>query len=77
MQGYLASVWGMSAVVGPAIGGLFSEYASWRWIFVVNLPVGRRRRWLLARNYREGVERRTRGASTSPAPRCSSSAGRS
>ena len=48
VQGYLASVWGMSAVVGPAVGGLFSQYASWRWIFV-DQPAGRRRRRLAAR----------------------------
>src|SRR3954470_14766439 len=60
VQGYLASVWGMSAVVGPAIGGLFSQYASWRWIFVVNLPVGIAAVWLLARNYHEAVARTRR-----------------
>ncbi|QNG17555.1 MFS transporter [Rhodococcus triatomae] len=38
-QGYLASVWGISAVVGPTLGGLFSEYLSWRWIFFVNIPL--------------------------------------
>src|SRR6185369_1281496 len=35
VQGYLASVWGMSAVIGPTLGGVFSEYVSWRWIFFV------------------------------------------
>jgi EmrB/QacA subfamily drug resistance transporter len=60
VQGYLASVWGMSAVVGPAIGGLFSQYLSWRWIFVVNLPVGVAAAVLLARNYHEGVTRSRR-----------------
>src|SRR4051794_17984288 len=29
VQGYLASVWGISAVVGPTLGGVFSEYVSW------------------------------------------------
>lgn len=40
VQGWLASVWGIAAVVGPAIGGLFAEYATWRWIFYVNVPIG-------------------------------------
>ena len=40
VQGYLASVWAVSAVVGPTLGGVFSDYVSWRWIFFVNLPLG-------------------------------------
>src|SRR3954452_21509600 len=60
VQGYLASVWGMSAVVGPAVGRLFSQYASWRWIFVVNLPIGAAAAWLLARAYRETRTRTNR-----------------
>ncbi|MGH3423662.1 MAG: MFS transporter, partial [Nocardioidaceae bacterium] len=39
VQGYLASVWGISSVVGPTLGGVFSDYATWRWIFFINLPV--------------------------------------
>src|SRR3954447_8368776 len=38
-QGYLASVWAISAVVGPTLGGLFAEYLTWRWIFLVNIPL--------------------------------------
>jgi len=37
VQGYLASVWGISSVVGPTLGGVFSEYLSWPWIFFINL----------------------------------------
>lgn len=40
VQGWLSSVWGIAAIVGPLMGGAFAEYASWRWIFLVNLPVG-------------------------------------
>jgi EmrB/QacA subfamily drug resistance transporter len=40
VQGWLSSVWGFSAIVGPVIGGAFAEYATWRWIFLVNLPIG-------------------------------------
>jgi len=39
VQGYLASVWAVSSVVGPTLGGVFSEYVSWRWIFFVNVPL--------------------------------------
>ncbi|HEU0277801.1 MAG TPA: MDR family MFS transporter [Rhodanobacteraceae bacterium] len=40
VQGWLSSVWGIAAIAGPVLGGGFAEYASWRWIFVVNLPIG-------------------------------------
>lgn len=40
IQGWLSSVWGISAILGPALGGAFAEYISWRWIFLINIPVG-------------------------------------
>ena len=40
IQGWLSSVWGVAAIVGPTLGGAFAEYASWRWIFLINLPIG-------------------------------------
>ncbi|MFI5340532.1 MAG: MDR family MFS transporter [Candidatus Methylomirabilales bacterium] len=40
MQGYLAAVWGISALVGPLVGGLIVTYMGWRWTFFVNVPVG-------------------------------------
>jgi len=56
-QGYLASVWAVSAVVGPTLGGLFSQYLSWRWIFVVNIPLCLLAAWMLIRSLREKVDR--------------------
>ncbi|WP_182358703.1 MFS transporter [Tomitella gaofuii] len=58
IQGYLSSVWGVSAVTAPAIGGAFAEFVSWRWIFLVNLPIGLLALGLLARLLHEDVERR-------------------
>ncbi|MDX6197712.1 MAG: hypothetical protein QOJ79_863 [Actinomycetota bacterium] len=58
VQGYVASVWGISSVVGPTLGGLFSEYLSWRWIFFVNLPLGALAAYMFARNFSEQVVRR-------------------
>jgi len=40
IQGLVASVWGVSSVVAPIVGGLFSQYLTWRWIFFVNVPLG-------------------------------------
>ncbi|HET8599338.1 MAG TPA: MDR family MFS transporter [Segeticoccus sp.] len=59
VQGWLSSVWGISAVVAPAIGGLFAQYASWRWIFLVNLPIGAVALTLILRGLHEQVQRRS------------------
>lgn len=40
IQGLLGTIWGISAIMGPAIGGAFVEYANWRWIFFINIPIG-------------------------------------
>src|SRR5699024_1015128 len=40
IQGWLSSMWGLSAVIGPALGGALAEYATWRWIFIINIPLG-------------------------------------
>jgi len=58
VQGYVASVWGIAAVLGPTLGGAFSEYLTWRWIFFINLPLGAVAVWTLAREFHERVERR-------------------
>jgi Arabinose efflux permease len=57
-QGYLASVWGIAAVVGPTLGGVFSDYLTWRWIFFINIPLSLLAGWILVRNFHEKVERR-------------------
>src|SRR5690606_16540332 len=40
IQGYLASVWGISSIVGPLVGGIIVETIEWHWIFWLNLPFG-------------------------------------
>src|SRR6266568_1191599 len=39
-QGVTGAVFGISSIIGPVVGGWLTEYASWRWIFYVNLPIG-------------------------------------
>lgn len=40
VQGYLASVWAVSAVLGPMLGALIVQKLSWSWIFWMNVPIG-------------------------------------
>lgn len=40
VQGYLSSVWGISAVIGPLIGAFFVDFLSWRYVFWMNIPLG-------------------------------------
>ncbi|SEQ63349.1 drug resistance transporter, EmrB/QacA subfamily [Virgibacillus subterraneus] len=40
IQGQLSSVWGISAVTGPLLGGLFVDVLSWRYVFWMNIPLG-------------------------------------
>ncbi len=37
--GLFGAVFGLSSLVGPAIGGLITDYFSWHWIFFVNVPI--------------------------------------
>jgi EmrB/QacA subfamily drug resistance transporter len=39
-QGYIAATFAVATIVGPLLGGLLTDHASWRWVFLVNLPVG-------------------------------------
>jgi multidrug resistance protein len=58
VQGYMASVWAIAALVGPTLGGVFSDTIGWRWIFFVNLPLGVAAAWVLWRRFEENVAHR-------------------
>ncbi|MCZ4514327.1 MFS transporter [Streptomyces sp. ActVer] len=53
IQAKLSTVWATSAVAGPALGGVLATYADWRWIFLINLPLGAVALWLLIRHLHE------------------------
>lgn len=57
VQGYVASVWGIASVVGPTLGGVFSEYVNWRWIFFVNIPLCLLAAFMILRKFHEKFER--------------------
>ncbi|MFI8974384.1 MDR family MFS transporter [Nocardia asteroides] len=61
VQGYLAGVWAGSAVLGPLIGGAFADFASWRWIFLVNVPLAALAAVMLMRDFTESAARGARG----------------
>ncbi|MGW0197669.1 MDR family MFS transporter [Nonomuraea sp. NPDC003201] len=40
VQGALGGVMGLTYLAGPFLGGLFTDHATWRWAFYVNVPIG-------------------------------------
>ncbi|WP_369169914.1 MFS transporter [Streptomyces sp. R28] len=53
IQSKLSTVWAVSAVAGPGLGGVLAAYADWRWIFLINLPIGAVALWLIVRYLHE------------------------
>ncbi len=53
VQAVFTSAWGMATVVGPVIGGFLVVHLSWRWVFLVNVPVGAVAVALLVPSYRD------------------------
>lgn len=60
VQGYVASVWGISAIVGPLTGALIVQYLPWAWVFWINVPFGLACIFLVLRYLHEHVEHRAR-----------------
>src|SRR5213082_1654999 len=57
-QGLFSGVWGLSSIVGPALGGLIVDHFSWRWVFYINIPFGLLSAFLLIIYFKEKVERK-------------------
>jgi EmrB/QacA subfamily drug resistance transporter len=60
VQGLFSAVWGLSSIVGPALGGLIVDHFSWRWVFYINVPFGLISAILLIISFKEHVERKKR-----------------
>jgi len=58
VQGLFSAIWGLSSLIGPALGGLIVDHFSWRWVFYINIPFGLLSIVLLMISLKEQVERK-------------------
>lgn len=61
MQGLFSSVWGVSSVLGPLVGGFLVDHVSWRWVFYLNVPFGLLAVAMIALVLREPLDQREPG----------------
>jgi EmrB/QacA subfamily drug resistance transporter len=60
LQGLFSGVWGVSGIVGPALGGFLTDTAGWRWVFFIVVPFGLCSGGLILFLLHEQVEHRRR-----------------
>ena len=58
IQGWLSTVWGVSSLLGPFLGGLILAKLTWHWIFFVNIPFGLAGIYMLNKNFKEVVNKK-------------------
>lgn len=58
IQGWLSTVWGISSLLGPFLGGLILAKLTWHWIFFVNIPFGLAGIYMLNKNFKEVVHKK-------------------
>jgi len=59
VQGFFSGVWGVSSLLGPLVGGAITSGVSWRWIFLINLPIGIIGILILTYVFHERLEKRS------------------
>lgn len=59
VQGFFGAIWGFAGISGPILGGAIVAFASWKWIFWINLPFGLASMIVLLTAYREAPRNRT------------------
>src|SRR5438105_5696202 len=57
VQGLFSAVWGGTAIIGPAVGGIITTTVGWPWVFWINLPIGIFATILFVRVFKERFER--------------------
>jgi EmrB/QacA subfamily drug resistance transporter len=57
-QGFVGSMWATAAIAGPLLGGVLTDHASWRWIFLINIPLALAALVAVARTMPAAGERR-------------------
>jgi len=58
VSGLFGAVFGLSAIFGPLLGAYLTDYANWRWVFYVNMPLGFISLGLLFKFYHESISHR-------------------
>ncbi|KAI8625483.1 putative MFS transporter [Xylariaceae sp. FL1651] len=66
--GLTSSVWSVSSVLGPVLGGVFTQYVTWRWCFWINLPIGGTTILLLLLCFKTPAHSRVAHTTTKEAP---------
>ena len=69
IQGLFSSVWGFVSLLGPAIGGVIVDGASWRFAFLLNIPLGLASMLLISRTCRN-ARKSARAMSSTTGARC-------
>src|SRR5258708_11309961 len=58
ITGLFSTVWGVSGLLGPGVGGFLTEHVSWRWVFYVNFPLCVLSMVLISRFLHEHIQRK-------------------